>query len=72
MDIMKKAIDLQPFSRNFESKFSRFFKQFKIATIAHDTYIRKTKGTSAIFIFIKLFIIPFIKSNIYRNIVINK
>ena len=72
MDITKKAIDWQSLSRNFESKFSRFFKRFKIATLAHDAYIHKTKGTSAFSIFIKLFLLPFIKSNIYRNVVINK
>ena len=71
MDITKKAIDWQSFSGNFESRFSRFFKQFNIATHAHDAYIRKTKGTTAISIFKKLFLLPFIKSNIYRNIVIN-
>ena len=72
MDIMKKAIDWQSFSSNFESKFSRFFKQFKIATHAHDAYIHKVKGMPAISIFIKLFLLPFIKSNIYRNVVINQ
>ena len=53
MDITKKAIDWQSFSENFESKFNRFFKGFKIATLAHDAYIHKAKGTSAISIFIK-------------------
>ena len=72
MDITKKAIDWQSLSGNFESKFGRFFKKFKIATLAHDAYIHKAKGTSAISIFIKLFLLPFIKSNIYRNVVINK
>jgi len=71
MDITKKAIDWQSFSENFDSKISTFFKQFKIGTLAHDAHIYKTKGYPAIYIFIRLFLLPFIGTNIYREIVIN-
>ena len=71
MDITKKAIDWQSFSENFDSKICTFFKQFKISTLAHDAHIYKTKGYTAISIFIRLFLLPFIGTNIYREIVIN-
>ena len=70
MDITKKAIDWQSFSENFDLKISTFFKQYKIGTLTHDAHIYKTKGYSAISIFIRLFLLQFIGTNIYREIVI--
>jgi len=66
-----KAIDLQIVKNECSSRIDSFFKRFRIATLAENSQIKKTKGYSAISILQSIFILPFIGKNIYRSIVIN-
>jgi hypothetical protein len=66
-----KPIDLQVVKNECANRIDSFFKRFRIASVASNSQIKKSKGHSAVSILQSIFILPFIGKNIYRNIVIN-
>ena len=66
-----KAIDLQVVRSECSHRIDSFFKKFRIASIARNSQIKKSKGYSAASILQSIFILPFVGKNIYRSIVIN-
>ncbi|GAU08259.1 transposase [Desulfoplanes formicivorans] len=66
-----KAIDLQVVRNECSHRIDSFFKRFRIASIARNSQIKKSKGYSAVSILQSIFILPFVGKNIYRIIVIN-
>jgi hypothetical protein len=55
-----KAIDLQVVRSECSHRIDSFFKKFRIASIARNSQIKKSKGYSAASILQSIFILPFV------------